>query len=31
VRTNDGGVMLPTVKDLTDAQIEALAQYLTSI
>lgn len=31
VRTNDGGVMLPTVKDLTDAQIEALAQYLTGL
>lgn len=31
VRTNDGGVMLPTVKDLTDAQIDALAQYLTGL
>lgn len=31
VRTNDGGVMLPTVKDLTDAQVEALAQYLTGL
>lgn len=31
VRTNDGGVMLPTVKNLTDADIEALAQYLTSL
>jgi cytochrome c553 len=30
-RTNDGGVMLPMVKDLTDQQIEALAQYLTSL
>lgn len=31
VRTNDNGVMLPTLKDLTDAQIAALAQYLTSL
>lgn len=31
VRTNDNGVMLPTLKNLTDAQIEALAQYLTSL
>jgi cytochrome c553 len=31
VRTNDGGVMLPTVKNMTDAQIEAVAQYLTSL
>lgn len=31
VRTNDNGVMLATLKDLTDAQIEALAQYLTSL
>jgi cytochrome c553 len=30
-RTNDGGVMLPMVKDLTDQQVEALAQYLTSL
>ena len=30
-RTNDGGVMLPMVKDLTDKQVEALAQYLTSL
>jgi len=30
-RTNDGGVMLPNVKDLTDQQVEALAQYLTSL
>jgi cytochrome c553 len=30
-RTNDGGVMLPNVKDLTDKQVEALAQYLTSL
>lgn len=30
-RINDGGVMLPSVKDLTDAQVEALAQYLTSL
>lgn len=31
VRTSDNGVMAPTVKDLTDAQIEALSQYFTSL
>jgi len=30
-RTNDGGVMLPALKDLTDKQVEALAQYLTGL
>lgn len=30
-RTNDNGVMLPTVKDFSNAQIEALAQYLTGL
>lgn len=31
LRTNDNGVMQPTVKNLTDADIDALAQYLTSM
>jgi cytochrome c553 len=31
VRTSDNGIMAPTVKDLTDAQIEALSQYFTSL
>jgi cytochrome c553 len=30
-RTNDGGVMGPTTKTLTDEQIQALAQYLCSL
>ena len=30
-RTNDNGVMLPTLKNLSDTQVEALAQYLTSL
>lgn len=30
-RTNDNGVMAPTAKSLTDEQIEAIAQYLTSL
>jgi cytochrome c553 len=30
-RTNDGGVMGPTTKNLTDEQIQALAQYLSSL
>jgi cytochrome c553 len=28
-RTNDDGVMGAAVKDLTDAQIEAIAQYIS--
>jgi cytochrome c553 len=31
VRTNDDGVMAATTKTLTDEQIEALAQYLSSL
>jgi cytochrome c553 len=31
VRTNDNGVMAGTVKDLTDEQIQALAQYFASL
>jgi cbb3-type cytochrome c oxidase subunit III len=31
VRTNDNGVMSATAKDLTDEQIQALAQYLASL
>ena len=31
VRTNDGGVMAASVKDLTDEQIEALAHFLSSL
>lgn len=30
-RTNDGGVMAASVKDLTDEQIEALAHFLASL
>lgn len=30
-RTNDNGVMGPTVKNLTDEQIEALAHFLSSL
>ena len=30
-RTNDNGAMAATVKSLTDEQIQALAQYLTSL
>lgn len=30
-RTNDNGVMAPGVKNLTDAQIEALSHYLSSL
>ncbi|HZP93941.1 MAG TPA: c-type cytochrome [Burkholderiales bacterium] len=30
-RTNDNGAMAASVKDLTDEQIQALAQYLTSL
>jgi cytochrome c553 len=30
-RINDNGVMAPTAKNLTDAQIEALAQYFSSL
>lgn len=30
-RTNDGGVMAPTAKGLSDEQIEAIAQYLASL
>jgi cytochrome c553 len=30
-RSNDNGVMAPTVKNLTDEQIQALAQYFTSL
>jgi cytochrome c553 len=31
VRTNDNGIMAATVKDLTDEQITALAQYFSSL
>lgn len=31
VRTNDNGVMAATAKNLTDEQIDALAQYLSSL
>jgi cytochrome c553 len=31
VRTNDNGVMAATAKDLTDEQIQALAQYFSSL
>jgi cytochrome c553 len=31
VRTNDNGVMAPTAKNLSDEQIEALAQYFSSL
>lgn len=31
LRTNDNGVMTPAAKNLTDEQIEALAQYLTGL
>lgn len=31
VRTNDNGVMAPWVKNMTDAQIEALSHYLSSL
>jgi cytochrome c553 len=31
VRTNDDGLMGPPVKGLTDAQIEAIAQYISSL
>jgi cytochrome c553 len=31
VRTNDNGQMAPSVKGMTDEQIEALAQYLASL
>jgi cytochrome c553 len=31
VRTNDNGLMVPSVKGLTDEQIDALAQYLASL
>jgi cytochrome c553 len=30
-RTNDNGIMAPTAKNLTDEQIQALAQYLSSL
>ena len=30
-RTNDNGVMAATVKDLTDEQVQALAQYFSSL
>jgi len=30
-RTNDNGVMGPTTKTLTDEQIQAIAQYLSSL
>jgi cytochrome c553 len=31
VRTNDNGLMVPSVKGLTDEQIDALAHYLASL
>jgi cytochrome c553 len=31
VRTNDDGLMVPSVKAMTDAQIEAVAQYISSL
>jgi cytochrome c553 len=31
VRTNDDGVMAATMKGLTDEQIDAIAQYLSSL
>ena len=31
VRTNDDGLMAPSVKGLTDAQIDAIAQYISSL
>ena len=30
-RTNDNGLMVPSVKDLTDAQIDAIAHYISSL
>jgi cytochrome c553 len=31
VRTTDNGTKAPSVKGLTDAQIEAVAQYISSL